>query len=190
MKASTNSDIYTYHFVEIATKRTLGIMRVRADMVEKRHAPEGAWTTTKNLDDILEGGISPGLEFSFPDQGANELSTGVATKFYSIDCMPYGSLDGRTINIGCVAGLIKEYDNDNMLMVMTFTPYGVGYPSYGSSVTTMFNNAIEGGTGLIQWGTDPDEQPEHCKENQKPKDENEEQHGKKYVYLGIWKRVW
>ena len=190
MKDSSSGDVYTYHFVETATGRTLGILRIRADRVERRSAPEGAWTSTADLDGILEGGIAHGLEFAFPDQGAPGLSagTGAGAVFEALDGAAYGSLDGRTLNIGCINGKVEGFSNDNMLMVLTFTPYGVGSPSYGNSATTMFNEAVSGGTGVFQKGLKP--QDDSNDSSQGADGDEPMGHGDKYVYFGTWRRVW
>ena len=163
--------ILSYHFIETHTGRTLGAMRVRTDRVDMRREPEGAWTSTRNLTDILDGGVDGGLTFAFPDQGAPEPSHGINVKFDAQDGAVYGSLDGRTIHLGGVNGMVEGFTGGNRLMVLTFSPYGFGFPSYGSSATTMLNDAEPGGTGIIQRST------------------NTEEHGDKYVYFGVWTRV-
>ncbi len=190
MTSSSSKDVYTYHFVETATGRTLGVMRIRAERVERRSAPEGAWTSTADLDDILDGGIANGLEFAFPDQGAAKLSAGSGggAVFEALDGAAYGSLDGRTLNIGCITGKVDGFSNDNMLMVLTFTPYGVGSPSYGSSATTMFNDAVSGGTGVFQKGLKPEDDSSESSAGEP--EEEPMGHGDKYVYFGTWRRVW
>ena len=169
MSQARNKDVFVYHFIETYTGKVLGKMRVRADRVELRREPEGAWTSTRLLSDILDGGVDGGLSFAFPDQGAVELSSGRNVKTEPLDGAVYGSLDGKTIHLGAINGLVEGFSNNNMVMVLTFTPQGVGSPSHGSSVTTMFNNAKPGGTGIFLEGS--------------------EGHGDKYVYFGVWTRI-
>ena len=165
------NQIFKYEFIETFTGRVLGHMSVRADRVELRRAPLGAWTSTRDLTDILEGGVDGGLTFAFPDQGAEEPSYGRNVKFESMYGAAYGSLDGKTINLGCINGMVEGFASGNSLMVLTFTPNGLDWPSYGSSATTMRNDAIPGGTGIIQ------------------RSENPEEHADKYVYFGTWTLV-
>lgn len=96
----SRSGIFKYNFVETHTGRIPGAMNVRADQVESGSAPEGAWTCTRELDDILEGGVEKGLGFKFPDQGASELSYGINVNSHAMNGQPYGSLDGHYIQQG------------------------------------------------------------------------------------------
>ena len=164
----TKNKIFVYNFIEAYTGRTLGEMRVRSDRVDLRRQPDGAWTSTRLLSDILEGGVDGGLSFAFPDQGAPKQSYGKNVKTEPQDGAVYGSLDGKTIHLGGINGMVNGFDNDNSVMVLTFTPQGFGPPSRGSSVTTMLNDAESGGTGVVQ--------------------EAMEGHGAKYIYFGVWTR--
>ena len=168
MSDHKNKGIFVYHFIETYTGRVLGEMRVRCDRVDLRRQPAGAWTSTRLLSDILDGGVDGGLSFSFPDQGAPKQSYGRNVKTEPQDGDVYGSLDGKTIHLGGINGLVEGFDNGNMVMVLTFTPQGFGPPSRGSTVTTMLNNAEPGGTGVVQSGS--------------------EGHGDKYIYFGVWTR--
>lgn len=53
----------TYEFIQDKTNIVLGRMAIKYDL-----AGAGAWTTTDDLDDILDGGLAGGLVFAFPYQ--------------------------------------------------------------------------------------------------------------------------
>ncbi len=163
-----------YEFVEEKTKKILGGMSICGAYVK-----DDGWTTTEDLEVILDGGIAGGLQFLFPCQGANMLSHGhgfLEALQQNTEKMPYGSSTGEYIDTGCIIGRIAGYLNGNEIMTMTFEENGIPYPDGSSSpghcVTTMLNNADEDcEMGEVE-ESDPDS----------------EEHGDKYIYQGQWTR--
>ena len=58
---------FVYEFIETLAGKKLGDMRVLTDGVERRHEPEAAWTSTRNLTNILGVGVDGGFRCAFPD---------------------------------------------------------------------------------------------------------------------------
>jgi len=162
---TSNQNVVHYDFIEHNTQKVLGNMKVKSSIASKN-----GWTTTENLKTILAGGLSKGLEFSFPCQGATPLSSGNDDGVLEpVDGAPYGSSNGDEIDIGCIIGRISGFSNNNQLMALTFDPDGLGDLGNGHSATTMLNDAKEDCIGFKQGGEG-------------------DEHGDKYIYIGRWIR--
>ncbi len=162
MATSTHSNAVVYEFVETASNRVLGTMKIKADI-----AGSGGWSSLEQLDDILDGGFAGGLEFWFPDQGTTKPSVGTEgflepARDERGKLMPYGSTTGAEIDTGSIVGKVSGYDNDNWIMAMAFPADGIGAESLGNSVVTMDFGHDHDGTGQTTPGNDDDHAPKYC----------------------------
>ena len=162
MPTTTQNNAVVYEFVESATGRVLGAMRIKANV-----AGSGGWSSLAQLEDILAGGFERGLEFWFPDQGTSGTSVGTEgflepARDEHGNLMPFGSADGAEIDTGSIVGKVSGYDNGNWIMAMAFPADGIGAESLGNSVVTMDFGHDPDGSGQTTPGNDDDHAPKYC----------------------------